>query len=146
MPAKALKTLATAESCTGGLLGALITKSPGASRYYRGGIVAYDNSVKSRFLGVSAGILRMHGAVSAQTAERMAAGARRKFRADIGVSITGIAGPSGGSPSKPAGLVYIALSEGRRTSSKRFLFKGPRERVRRSAAAKALAWFRRVSR
>ena len=136
------KTIATAESCTGGLLGVLLTDKPGASKYYRGSVVAYHDRIKKTLLGVPASTLRNYGAVSAQTAEKMAQGVRKKFRADIGVSITGIAGPDGETKEKPVGLVYIALSDKTGTRSKRFLFSGGRARVRSQAARKALAWLK----
>jgi len=103
-------TLATAESCTGGLLAHRITNAPGSSAYYRGGIVAYADEVKEEFLAVRHETLLVHGAVSEETAQEMARGARQRLGADVAVSITGIAGPTGGTPEKPVGLVYVALS------------------------------------
>jgi PncC family amidohydrolase len=100
-------TLATAESCTGGLIGAAITDLPGASAYFLGGIIAYDNRIKNQLLGVPETILAAHGAVSAQTVEAMAAGARRQLSADCAIAVSGVAGPDGGTPEKPVGLVYI---------------------------------------
>lgn len=137
-------TLAVAESCTGGLFGARITETSGASKYFLGGVIAYQNHAKTSLLGVPKSVLGKYGAVSAQTAVRMASGVRKKFKADIGIAVTGIAGPGGGRPAKPVGLVYIALSTGKRTVSKKFFFKGSRVAVRRAAAAKALAWFYRT--
>lgn len=102
-------TLATAESCTGGLLGDRVTSVPGSSAYYRGGIVAYDNSVKTGLLGVPEGLLAEHGAVSAACAAAMATGVGERLGADVAVATTGIAGPDGGSLEKPVGLVYIAV-------------------------------------
>ncbi len=101
--------LAVAESLTGGAIGAKIVRVPGASRYYLGDVVAYDNAAKSAILGVPEGWIRDHGAVSAQVAEAMANGACEKFGADVGVSTTGVAGPDGGSPDKPVGLVFLGL-------------------------------------
>lgn len=102
--------IAVAESCTGGLLGHRLTNVPGSSTVFPGGIVAYHNGPKRRFLGVDAEILREEGAVSAAAAQAMAAGARSAFGADYGLALTGIAGPDGGSEHKPAGTVFIALA------------------------------------
>lgn len=102
-------TLAVAESCTGGLLSHRITNIPGSSDYYRGSVTAYANEVKERVLGVPAATLQAHGAVSAETALAMARGVRPLLSADLGLSVTGIAGPGGGTPQKPVGLVYIGL-------------------------------------
>jgi len=102
--------LAVAESCTGGLLGHRITNVPGSSDYFEGGVVAYSYEAKERLLGVHHDTLYEHGAVSAETAMEMARGVRRALGADIGLAVTGIAGPGGGMPGKPVGLVYIALS------------------------------------
>lgn len=103
-------TLAVSESCTGGLVSHRITDVPGSSAYYRGSITAYSNDVKERLLGVQSGTLDRHGAVSEQTALEMARGVRRALRADIGLAVTGIVGPGGGTPQKPVGLVYVALA------------------------------------
>lgn len=102
--------LATAESCTGGLVGHRITNVPGSSGYFEGGIIAYSYEAKERSLGVHHDTLYEHGAVSAETALEMARGARKALGTDIGLAVTGIAGPGGGLPGKPVGLVYIALS------------------------------------
>jgi nicotinamide-nucleotide amidase len=104
------KTLALAESCTGGLVGHRITDVPGSSDYLLGGVVAYSYDAKELLLGVRHNTLYDHGAVSPETAVEMARGARRALGADIGISVTGIAGPGGGMPDKPVGLVYICLS------------------------------------
>ena len=137
------KTIATAESCTGGLLGALLTDRPGATDYYLGGVIAYQNRIKQTFLGVQAVTLKTYGAVSAETALEMARGVRKKLRADIGISITGIAGPSGGKKNKPVGLVYIALADAKQLRCERFIFSGNRLKIRTRAAKMALAWLRR---
>jgi PncC family amidohydrolase len=103
-------TLALAESCTGGLIGHRITDVPGSSEYFVGGIVAYSYEAKEKLLGVHHDTLYDHGAVSPETAQEMAHGVRRVLGTDIGISVTGIAGPGGGLPGKPVGLVYISLS------------------------------------
>jgi PncC family amidohydrolase len=103
-------TVAVAESCTGGLIGHLLTDVPGSSRVYPGGIVAYGNQPKRDLLGVPAELLIAHGAVSAEVASAMAEGVRRAFGANIGIGVTGITGPTGGSEEKPIGTVYIACS------------------------------------
>jgi nicotinamide-nucleotide amidase len=105
---RARLTVAVAESCTGGLLGAVLTALPGASDYMRGGVIAYADSVKADLLGVSRHELAQLGAVSEPVARAMASGARQRCRADIGLAISGIAGPDGGSPDKPVGLIYVA--------------------------------------
>jgi len=103
-------TVAVAESCTGGLLGHRITNVPGSSAYFQGGVVSYSAEAKERILGVPHGVLAEHGAVSKETALAMAQGVRRIFSTDIALSVTGIAGPAGGTPEKPVGLVYIGLA------------------------------------
>jgi PncC family amidohydrolase len=103
-------TLALAESCTGGLVGSLITDVPGSSNYFLGSVVAYANRAKETILGVQPATLLAHGAVSTETAAEMALGVRRIFGADVAVAVTGIAGPAGGLPDKPVGLTYIHLS------------------------------------
>jgi len=109
-------SVATAESCTGGLLGAVITALPGSSRYMRGGVVAYANDVKTELLQVPAELIETHGAVSEAVALAMASGARRRLRADIGLGITGVAGPGAEGTDKPVGLIWVAVAgpEGRR--------------------------------
>jgi nicotinamide-nucleotide amidase len=122
-------TLATAESFTGGGLGAAITSVPGSSRYYLGGVVAYSNRVKQDLLGVGASTLERHGAVSAEAVEEMAAGALRRFSCDLALATTGIAGPDGGTESKPIGLVYLGLADRDGTKSARYVFSGVRAEV-----------------
>jgi len=102
------RTMSTAESCTGGLIGHLLTEIPGSSDYYRGGLVSYSDALKRNELGVSADVLEKHGAVSAQTAVAMAEGARRRYATDVAIAVTGIAGPSGGSAAKPVGPMSSA--------------------------------------
>ncbi len=104
------RTVGTAESCTGGLIAHLLTEVAGSSAYMFGGVVAYANSVKEQVLGVPAAMLIQHGAVSEQVAIAMAEGARRALRVDYAISVTGVAGPGGGTPEKPVGLVYIAVA------------------------------------
>lgn len=123
---KKKKTLAIAESCTGGLLSHRITNIPGSSKYFIGGIVAYSNSLKTSILGVPAGTMKKYGAVSREVALAMAKGARRAFKSDIAAAVTGIAGPGGGSKAKPVGLAYIAFSGGKKTVTRRVKFKGSR--------------------
>jgi len=131
-------TLATAESCTGGLIAARITSVPGASAVFLGGVVRYSNAVKRDLLGVPREVLDRVGAVSAECAEAMASGARQRLGSDVAVSVTGIAGPDGGTPQKPVGLVYFGLASPGGVRSERCLFEGDRETIRRSAAERAL--------
>ena len=120
-------TLATAESCSGGLLAQRITSVPGASAYYLGGVIAYANEAKETLLGVQHETLVTHGAVSEETAREMARGIRRRLGADIGLSVTGIAGPTGGTPEKPVGLVYVALSAADGEYCQRHIWQGDRQ-------------------
>jgi nicotinamide-nucleotide amidase len=137
-------SLATAESCTGGLVAARLTSVPGASDVFRGGIVAYENDVKLAQLGVPEETLAAHGAVSAETAAAMAAGARESLRADVAVSVTGVAGPDGGTPEKPVGLVYLHVSAPEAEKGRELRLPGDREAVRRRATAAALHLVRDV--
>jgi nicotinamide-nucleotide amidase len=138
------KTLALAESCTGGLASALLTDVPGSSAYFLGTVVPYADAAKQALLGVMPETLRRHGAVSEETAREMARGARDRFDSDLAVSITGIAGPDGGSEQKPVGTVFFALTErgGRETAKKR-LYGGDRATVRRASAVFSLEMVRR---
>jgi PncC family amidohydrolase len=131
-------TIAVAESCTGGLLASRITDVPGASRYFLGGIIAYNNEVKTRLLRVQEAMLNEVGAVSAQTAEAMAQGCKALFRSNLAISTTGIAGPGGGSEKKPVGLVFIALKTPVSLFSHRFLWLGDRVKNRRDSVDAAL--------
>jgi nicotinamide-nucleotide amidase len=137
-------SLATAESCTGGLVAARLTSVPGASDVFLGGIVSYDNEVKLGQLGVPEETLAAHGAVSAETAAAMAAGARESLEADVAVSTTGIAGPDGGTPEKPVGLVYLHVSAPGAEKSRELRLPGDREAIRRRATAAALHLVRDV--
>lgn len=132
-------TLAVAESCTGGLLGMRLTEVPGSSDYFRGGVIAYSNAVKEAVLGVPRAILEEKGAVSPECARAMAEGARRVLGADLALAITGIAGPTGGTPEKPVGLVYVALAHPGGVEVERHEFRGSRQGVRWSASEAALA-------
>jgi PncC family amidohydrolase len=129
-------TIATAESCTGGLVAARITGVSGSSAYFLGGIVSYSNDAKHRLLGVPDLMLERYGAVSADVALAMARGVRRKIGTDIGIATTGIAGPGGATPTKPVGLVYIALAAEGVERCRRYLWHGDRlENVTASAEA-----------
>jgi nicotinamide-nucleotide amidase len=127
-------TLAIAESCTGGLVGHMVTREPGASDFLLVDAVTYANSAKTRLLGVDEDVLRGHGAVSAEVAAAMAEGVRRVSGADVALSLTGIAGPSGGSAEKPVGTVYIAIATGKGTTVKHRVFPGDRGRVQTLAS------------
>jgi nicotinamide-nucleotide amidase len=136
-------TLAVAESCTGGMLGARLTAVPGSSRYFAGGFITYSNELKRELLGVPAEMLESFGAVSAETAAAMAAGARERARSTYAVSITGVAGPDGGTAEKPVGLVYLGIAgpEGDAVTHRRFI--GDRERIRVFTTQAALDLLRR---
>lgn len=131
-------TLAVAESCTGGLIGAMVTAVPGSSRYFVGGVEAYSNPVKTGQLGVPAELIRNHGAVSEEVARAMADGVRRRLRSDLGLSVTGIAGPDADGTDKPVGLTYVWVSAEGSSEGRRFVFAGDREQNRRQAALEAL--------
>jgi PncC family amidohydrolase len=131
-------TIALAESCTGGKLGDMITDVSGSSSYFLGGIVSYSNQAKMELLGVDKGTLDSKGSVCEEVALQMATGARKMLHADIGVGITGIAGPTGGTKAKPVGLVYIAVSSDKNAVCTRNLFKGSRHEVKTLSAVKAL--------
>jgi len=136
-------TLAVAESCTGGLISERLTDVAGSSKYFVEGVVAYSNETKTRALGVKEGLLREHGAVSAEVAEAMAEGVRKRAGTDFGLSVTGIAGPGGGSEEKPVGLVYIALADDAHTKSRKLMIPGDRQLVRWRASQAALDLLRR---
>ncbi len=132
--------LAVAESCTGGLVGHLVTNVPGASRYFRGGVIAYHNGVKEALLGVPAEVLARHGAVSEATVRAMAQGVARLLHAQVGLAISGIAGPTGGTPEKPVGTVWMGLALPDRVLARRFHFQGDRVAIKTAAARHALLW------
>ena len=136
--ARRRQTLVTAESCTGGGIANRITNVPGASKIFLGGIVAYSNTAKRKFLGVRATTLARHGAVSEAVAREMAEGARKQFGADFAIAVTGIAGPSGGTKGKPVGTVFIALAGGGQTAVARNLNAFGRETFKRATANQAL--------
>ena len=136
--------LTTAESCTGGLVGARLTDVGGASDVYAGGVIAYSNELKMRQLGVPADLLERHGAVSAEAAEAMARGGREELGADASIAVTGVAGPAGGTPEKPVGLVFVSVQAADRSATERFRFSGDREAVRARATAQALHALRRL--
>jgi nicotinamide-nucleotide amidase len=137
-------TIATAESCTGGLVSARLTSVPGSSDAFVGGLVAYDDRIKLDALGVPSEVLERHGAVSAETAAAMAAGVRRWLGSDVGVSVTGVAGPGGGTAEKPVGLVYLHAETPEDSHGVELRLPGDRGAVRRRAAASALHLLRRL--
>ncbi len=137
------RTLSVAESCTAGLFMKRITDVPGSSHYFLGGVVSYSDDVKKKILKVSSKILKQKGAVSSEVAKEMAEGVRNLLKADYGVSITGIAGPTGDTEKKPIGLVYIGVSDQKKTYSKEFHFTGTRDIIRAQAVQAALDLLRR---
>jgi PncC family amidohydrolase len=132
-------TIATAESCTAGLVGHLLTEVPGSSDYFRGGLVTYANEAKTGLADVPEHTLDAHGAVSAQVAVAMAEGARRRLGVDLAVAVTGVAGPTGGTPAKPVGLTYVAVADAAGDEVRRFAWTEDRSGNKRSSAAAALA-------
>jgi PncC family amidohydrolase len=134
-------TLSVAESCTGGLIGSAITDISGSSTYFRGGVIAYDNDIKEKLLGVPHQILLDFGAVSSQTVEAMAKGACRLLETNCAISVSGIAGPDGGTALKPVGLVYIGISIEGIVKAYRFTFNGMRHEVREQSVYNALSLF-----
>jgi nicotinamide-nucleotide amidase len=137
------KTLAVAESCTGGMLAERITSVPGSSRYFLGGAVVYDNSVKTALAGVPPLLIAEHGAVSSQVSAALAEGIRNQCKATFGIGVTGVAGPAGGSEEKPVGLVFHALADGSHTEVVERTFPGDRDRIRHWATQQALDMVRR---
>lgn len=135
---KSHKTLAAAESCTGGLTSVLLTQLPGSSRYFILGVVTYSNSAKISILKIPAAAIKKYGAVSAEVASLMAQNVRKTAHASLGVGITGIAGPSGSTPDKPVGTIFIAVAGDNKKICRKFRFPGNRESVRKKAALKAL--------
>jgi nicotinamide-nucleotide amidase len=131
-------TVALAESCTGGLVASTITEVAGSSGYFLGGVVAYSNEAKTALLEVSQPALDAHGAVSAQVAKAMAAGARARFGANLAASVTGVAGPDGGSAEKPVGLTYVGVADAHGADVRRFTWSGDRVANRRASTIAAL--------
>jgi len=136
-------TISVAESCTGGLIGHRLTSVPGSSRYFQGGLVVYSNEAKVALLNVSPDTLKKYGAVSEQTAKEMARGVREAVSADLSVSVTGIAGPDGGSSAKPVGTVHIGLAAKDTLVSRQYRFWGNRQQVKLNTSTMALDWIRR---
>ena len=132
------KTLVTAESCTGGGIGAALTAVPGSSEVYKGGVISYTNWVKENILGVDGEVLVQFGAVSEQVAEAMAEGVRKCLQADVAVSVTGLAGPGGDEFGNPVGTVYIGYCDSEKLYAKKYCFSGDRETVRQEAISAAL--------
>jgi PncC family amidohydrolase len=132
------KTISVAESCTGGLLSKLLTDLSGSSKYFILGVVAYDNKVKESILKIPSKVIRKNGAVSAKTAMKMAESVRKIAKTDFGVSITGIAGPSGGTTQKPVGTVFIAVSNKNHVICKKFKFSGSRGLIRNKSVLSVL--------
>ncbi len=132
-----------AESCTGGLIGHRLTDIPGSSDYFLQGVVAYSNKAKINALGVSPALIEKHGAVSAQVAEAMSQRIREKAQSSLGIGVTGIAGPSGGTTEKPVGLVYISLAWDKGSESVKNLFLGNRDKIKYQSSQKALDMVRR---
>ena len=143
---KKKKTLGIAESCTGGLVSHRITNVQGSSRYFKGGFIAYSDEVKMSVLSVPREMIRKHGAVSRQVARAMAEGVRRVLRTDCAASVTGIAGPGGGTPEKPVGLAYISVASGSRTRTRKVLCKGDRAAVKYAFSQAVLGFIREVAR
>ncbi len=131
-------TIALAESCTGGMVAMAITEIAGSSGYFAGGVVSYADEAKRDLLGVDPAVLAAHGAVSAQVARAMATGVRERFSSTLAASVTGIAGPSGGSPAKPVGLTYIGVVDGDGVDVRRFVWQGDRSANRRASAIAVL--------
>ena len=138
LQALAGKTLATAESCTGGMIGAALTGVSGSSMVYKGGIISYWSQIKQSLLGVDGQVLREFGAVCAPVAEAMALGTRKMLETDVAVSVTGLAGPAGDEFGNPVGTVFIGYADGEKTVVRECHFSGDREAVRRQAAVAAL--------
>ena len=138
------KTIAVAESCTGGLLADLLTNIPGSSHYFLLGIVTYSNQAKTALLRIPAKIIKRYGAVSCPVAQLMAQNVKKIASSDYGIGITGIAGPLGGTPAKPTGTVFISVSKGNKLITKKFNFTGNRLVVKRKTALKALSMLKKT--
>jgi nicotinamide-nucleotide amidase len=136
-------TISVAESCTGGLIGNLLTNTPGSSNYFMGGLMAYSNKSKIDLLNVSPEVIEKRGAVSDKTVREMTEGVKKRMGTDIGLAVTGIAGPEGGSRDKPVGTVHIGLSTDRETFAGKYRFWGTRKQIKKNTAMMALDWVRR---
>ncbi len=132
------RTLATAESCTGGGIGAALTAIPGSSQVYVGGVISYSNRIKETVLGVDAGILERYGPVSSQVAQAMAEGVRKGLNTDVAVSVTGLAGPGGDDYGNPVGTVFIGYCDEEKSFARHYCFSGGREEVRNQAICAVL--------
>ena len=135
---KGKRTIAVAESCTGGLISKILTDNPGSSKYFLLGVTAYSNQAKKNTLKIPASIISERGAASKETASLMAENIRRISGADLGIGVTGIAGPTGATPGKPIGTVFIAASGKRKTICRKFIFRGSRPSIRKQAALSSL--------
>ena len=135
-------TLSVAESCTGGLVSHRITDVSGSSGYFEGSVVSYSTRAKAEHLGIPPAYLQKHGAVSAEVARKMAEGVRKAFQTDFGLSTTGVAGPTGGTKKTPVGLVFIALSDGRRSRVRKERFRGTRLQIKQQASQRCLEFLR----
>lgn len=136
-------TLATAESCTGGRIASIITSVPGSSDYYKGSVIAYSNEIKEKILEVPSGLIQKYGAVSRQVVQKMAEGVRQKFRTDLAIAVSGIAGPSGGTPEKPVGTTWICVLDEEKCFAKEYKFGDHRERNIEISSIKALNLLRK---
>ena len=135
-------TVAVAESCTGGMLGEMITRIPGSSEYFQGGVISYSAQIKEELLKVPPEVIKKYGEVSKEVAQLMAEGVRRYCHSDIGISITGIAGPGGATEKKKVGLVYMALADGKKTITQKHQLFGNRQLIRLRSARRALNMLR----
>lgn len=141
---KKAKTVAVAESCTAGLLSNLLTYISGSSQYFTLGVVAYNNKVKQNVLSIPASLIAKNGAVSQAVARRMAESVRKLAKTDFGIAITGIAGPTGGTPEKPVGTVFIALDSQKKKPCTKFHFSGSRSAIRKKTALKTLELLKKL--
>jgi nicotinamide-nucleotide amidase len=137
-------TVSVAESCSGGLISRILTETPGSSRYFILGVVAYSNKAKEKILGIRHSLIVKNTAVSQEIAKEMAQNIRRLAKTDFGLGVTGIAGPTGAVPGKPIGTVFIAVSKKNKTSCERFLFSGKRSLVRKKAALASLRLLKKI--
>lgn len=141
---KKKKTLALAESCTGGLLSEMLTRIPGSSRYFILGVVSYSDQAKENILRIPGHLITLYGAVSARVAKRMAKNIRKIARTHLGIAITGIAGPTGGTPTQPIGTVFISIDSKNKNICKKFNFRGNRREIRKKAVLKSLELLKKI--